>query len=297
MSHLFRTFLVITAAQAVSACGDDSVGIQTIPGVQITLTPAELVLTIGATALLQATVQDQEGRLLPAREVQWSSSAPDIVSVSPTGLVTALTSGTATIEAHSDLSVGFGRVVVQPNFTLPLPGNRRSLVVTEIGTPAVECQGNEGGLRLDGSRDCSHAGISRYSLDWADADQWNGVLGGSPAPEVLASAEGTITDICLQPPTEVTCGTNGPFVLVEHPGGFSTIYAHLDPGSVTLRRKTAVSRGERLGTMGAWGADRGPWFHFELRFENKGAEAALVLEALQLSGRRLSDYLEGRLRR
>jgi murein DD-endopeptidase MepM/ murein hydrolase activator NlpD len=71
----------------------------------------------------------------------------------------------------------------------------------------------------------------------------------------------------------------------------------LDPGSVTLRRKTAVSRGERLGTMGAWGADRAPWFHFELRFENKGAEAASVLEALQLSGRRLSDYLEGRLRR
>jgi hypothetical protein len=290
MSHPFRTFLVISAAPAVLACGEDSASLQATPGVEITLTPAELVLTIGGSAPLQVTVQDHTGRLLSDRVVEWSSSAPDIAAVTETGLVLALASGIATIGAYSDQSVGFARVAVQPGFVVPLPGEHRALVVTEIGTPSGECPGNEGGLRMDGSRDCSHAGISRFSLDLADAAQWNEGLAGSPAPDVIASAEGTIKDVCLQPPTEVTCGSNGPFVLIEHPGGFSSIYAHLDPGSVILRRKTPVRGGQRLGVMGSWGADRSPWLHFELRVENQGAEAAWVLDALQLSGQRLSNY-------
>jgi len=234
--------------------------------------------------------------VLTGPDIQWSSSAPDIVSVSSTGEVAALAVGRASIGAYSGQSVGFARVVVQLNFRLPVSGGGAWLVVTEIGSPAPECAGNEGGLRLDGSRDCSHAGISRYSLDLADAGQWSGALPDTPAPEVVAAADGTITDICIQPPVEVTCGTNGPFVLVEHAGGFSTIYAHLDPGSVSLRRKTAVSRGQPLGTMGAWGTFPAPWVHFELRHENKGAGAARVLDALVVSGRTLREYGVGNTR-
>jgi hypothetical protein len=295
-THVLSAFLLLAASQTVVGCGDDSTGIRTLPGVKITVAPTDLVLTTGASARLEATVYDGEGRLLPGREIQWSSSAPDIVSVSQTGVVTALAVGKASIGAYSEQSVGFGRVVVQLNLRLPIPGERRWLIVTEIGTPAVECPGNEGGLRMAGSRDCTHSGISRYSLDLADADQWDGLMAGSPAPEVLAAADGTITDICIQPPSEVTCGPNGPFILVEHGGDFSTIYAHLDPSSVTLRRKTVVSRGQLLGTMGAWGTDPAPWLHFELHYENKGASASSVLESLQLSGRTMREYGAGEVK-
>jgi hypothetical protein len=275
----------------MTACADDSTNVEVVEPVKITVTPADLVLTTGASASLQAVVHDSKGNLLPDRAIQWSSSAPEIVSVTRSGLVTALAVGRATIGAYSEQSVGFGRVVVQLNFRLPVAGNHRWLVVTEAGTAALECAGREGGLRIDESRDCSHSGISRYSLDLADAAQWSGTLPSDSAPEVVAAADGTITDICIQPPSEVTCGANGPFVLIEHDGGFSTIYAHLAPVSVSLRRKTAVRGGQLLGRMGAYGPFPAPWLHFELRHENEGASA--VLEKVLVSGRGLRDYRAG----
>jgi murein DD-endopeptidase MepM/ murein hydrolase activator NlpD len=84
-------------------------------------------------------------------------------------------------------------------------------------------------------------------------------------------------------------------VLVEHPGGFTTLYAHLDPSSVTLRRKTTVLPEQPLGIMGAWGLDPAPWLHFEVRFENAGATAATVLDSVQLSGRPIPEYGLGAL--
>lgn len=286
-------FLFLFSLQLVASCGNDSAGVEVVTPVTITVTPTDLVLNTGASAQLEATVHDSDGRLLPGLAVQWSSSAPEIVSVSQAGIVAALAVGRATIGAYSDQSVGFGRVVVQPGFGIPVSSTNGWLVVTEVGSLAPGCVGNEGGLRMDGSRDCSHAGISRYSLDLADADQWTGAALGTPAPEVVAAADGTITDICIQPPSEVTCGDNGPFVLIEHEGGFSTFYAHLDPGSVSLRRKTAVQQGQRLGTMGVYGGFPAPWLHFELRYENMGSMAASVLDPVHVSGRRMRDYRAG----
>jgi murein DD-endopeptidase MepM/ murein hydrolase activator NlpD len=107
--------------------------------------------------------------------------------------------------------------------------------------------------------------------------------------EVRAAAEGRVIDICLLPQA-VTCGPNGPFVAMEHRGGFRTIYAHLDPGSIAVRRKMSVARGQPLGNMGDAASESGPWVHFELRFENRGAGAASTLEALLVDGRKVTDY-------
>jgi hypothetical protein len=292
-ARALQVLLVLLPLQLFVSCGDDSAGVEILTPVTITVTPTDLVLTTGARAQLEATVHDSDGQLLPGRGVRWSSSAPEIVSVSQTGVVTALAVGRATIGAYHEQSVGFGRVVVQLDFRIPVSHPGRWLVVTEVGSMTPGCAGNEGGLRIDESRDCSHAEISRYSLDLAAADQWTGAAPRTPAPEVVAAADGTITDICIQPPTEATCGGNGPFVLIEHEGDFSTVYAHLDPSSVSLRRKTAVRRGQRLGTMGVYGAFPAPWLHFELRHENQGSRAASVLERVQVSGRSMRDYKAG----
>jgi hypothetical protein len=291
------TLLGLAATLILAACqSDSSGGVEPLSGVEITVTPAELVLGVGARASLAATVTDLEGRPLVGRVVQWFSSAPEIVTISQTGVVTALDVGTASITASSDQEVGFARVVVRLDFRMPLPHTTRWLILTEVGTPSPECPGNEGGLKIDGGRDCTHGGISRYSLDLGDADQWEGSLPGSMRPQVVAAADGIIIDICIQPPTEITCGPNGPFILVEHRGGFRTIYAHLDPTSVALRRKTAVARGQPLGTMGAWGSDAAPWLHFELRFQNRGAAAASVLNQVKLDDRTLAEYPAGDVR-
>jgi murein DD-endopeptidase MepM/ murein hydrolase activator NlpD len=281
--------LVLTAY----ACEHQPTRPQTLPGVTITVTPDQLSLNIGASASLNATVTDLAGRVLSDRVVQWSSSAPDIVAVSETGVVTALDVGSASIGAYSDQGVGFARVVVPLSFQLPLRG---PLVLTEIGTPTSACPGNEGGLRVNGARKCSHSGISRYSLDLTDPELWAGGPSGDAPPEVRAAADGIIASVCVQP-APITCGPDGPYMVIEHPGGYLTIYSHLLPESVTLRRKTAVTRGQPLGTIQAGRADPGPWLHFEVRHNNQGASAASVLDAVDLGGRKFGDYKAGEVYR
>ncbi|WP_448196608.1 phage tail tube protein [Pseudomonas putida] len=63
----------------------------------VEVTPATLSLAVDETADLEAVVTPVGASQL----VTWSSSAPAIASVSPTGLVTGLTAGTATITATS----------------------------------------------------------------------------------------------------------------------------------------------------------------------------------------------------
>jgi hypothetical protein len=289
--HAAGAILPLAALVAGLACDREPAGPLSLPSVTITVTPDRLTLPIRASFPLAATVRDAEGRTLTDRTVSWASAAPEIATVSSTGVVTALASGTATITAHSDPAIGFASVVVQEDFRLPLPAGRW-LLRTGIGAPAAECPEGEGGLRRDGSRDCSHAGVSRYSLDFAAVTEGDGPLTGRTV-DVLAAADGTVIDVCLLPAPLINCGSNGPFVAVEHTGGFRTIYAHLDPASVIVQRKSPVSRGQLLGTMSTADADPDAWVHFELRFQNQGAGAAPVLEALLVDGLKLSAYRVG----
>jgi murein DD-endopeptidase MepM/ murein hydrolase activator NlpD len=285
--------LALTAGLSFPGCDRQSTEPEPSHAVTITVAPDQLTLSVGERAHLVATVRDSAGQTVSGRTVNWASSAPEVAVVSPAGLVTALAPGRATISAYTDQRIGFARIVVQAAFTLPLPGGRHWLLLTELGTPTGSCPAGEGGLRQDGSRDCTHAGVSRYSLDFAAVTQEEGALTGVRPVEVLAAADGTVIDVCLRPPTELTCGPNGPFVTVEHRDGFVAIYAHLDPTSVTIRRKTPVTRGQPLGTMGVWGDDQDAWVHFELRFEGQGANAAAVLERLLVGGRTLMKYQVG----
>lgn len=283
-----RVGAVLAVPSLLSACGSDGTGPGALPAVTITIEPAQLTLAIGATVILAATVRDAEGRALTGRSIAWISGNPTVASVSDAGVVHALDAGIATISAVSDPGIGLARVVVQEDIRLPLPGERHWLLLTERGTLAPGCPQDDGGLRHTGGRDCTHGGVSRYSLDFAAVTQEDGVLAADSAT-VLAAADGRVIDICLLPQA-VTCGAKGPFIAVEHRGGLRTIYAHLEAASIKLRRKMPVARGQPVGTMGPSGAEPGPWFHFELRFQNRGAEAASVLEALLVDGRTPSEY-------
>ena len=73
-----------------------------VPPVAISIIPSPATLTaIGMTVQLSATVKDGKNQSVPGATVNWSSSDPSVVSVSPQGLVTARGNGTATIRAIS----------------------------------------------------------------------------------------------------------------------------------------------------------------------------------------------------
>ena len=277
---------LLVAALGLAACGDDPKGPTTLPGVVITVAPADLILTVGATAALAAAVRDGQGEPVEANAIRWASSAPDIVAVSPTGFVTALGIGVATVGAYAQQGVGFARVVVQMDFRLPVllgPATLRA----EMGTPTPLCPEGEGGRRADGGRECSHSVASRYSLDFSATSS------AAEPPRVFAAADGIVNDVCLQPPPETTCGPHGPFVYIEHGAGFASFHSHLDPASVVVRRKRRIAQGDDIGRMGSWGGEV-PWVHFEVRYNNQAPLDNPILDGLQVDGKALTEYRVGR---
>lgn len=60
----------------------------------------------------------------------------------------------------------------------------------------------------------------------------------------------------------------GNLIIIQHSGGWMTVYAHLD--SMTVRRGNKVSVGQKIGTVGETGKVDEPQLHFEIR---KGTKA------------------------
>lgn len=55
----------------------------------------------------------------------------------------------------------------------------------------------------------------------------------------------------------------GKYVIINHGGGYATLYAHMDSVSVSLG--DTVSKGDEVGKVGSTGWSTGPHLHFEIR--------------------------------
>jgi alpha-tubulin suppressor-like RCC1 family protein len=68
---------------------------------EITIAPASVALeAIGQTAQLTAQVRDSHGNAIPNADVQWTTANASVVTVSATGLVTAVGLGSTTVRAR-----------------------------------------------------------------------------------------------------------------------------------------------------------------------------------------------------
>ena len=97
---------------SILSCGSDAAG---PTPVATTLTLSATVLSfssLGATEQLTVTVHDQNGAAMSGASVAWASSASSVASVTPTGLVTAVADGTATVTATSGSVAGTVSVTV-----------------------------------------------------------------------------------------------------------------------------------------------------------------------------------------
>ena len=56
----------------------------------------------------------------------------------------------------------------------------------------------------------------------------------------------------------------GHMVLIDHGNGLQTRYAHMKPGSITVRAGQTVAQGQQLGQIGSTGNVTGPHLHFEV---------------------------------
>jgi septal ring factor EnvC (AmiA/AmiB activator) len=93
--------------------------------------------------------------------------------------------------------------------------------------------------------------------------RWNGIGIAAPAgTPVRAIAAGTVR-------VAQSLGTYGPSVVIDHGGGYYSVYGYLR--ELHVRRDQAVQQGQVIGTSGGEGSDQGPHIHFEIRGEGGAA--------------------------
>lgn len=59
----------------------------------------------------------------------------------------------------------------------------------------------------------------------------------------------------------------GKLVIIDHGGGFYSLYAHLDQINTSVNAE--VGSGNSIGTVGETGSTKGPHLHFEIRYRDK----------------------------
>jgi murein DD-endopeptidase MepM/ murein hydrolase activator NlpD len=84
-------------------------------------------------------------------------------------------------------------------------------------------------------------------------------VANTPGMSILAAADGKVI-------FSDRLSSYGNVIIVEHSGGFTTVYAHNERNLV--RKGVRIRRGERIATLGASGRARTPHLHFEVRKDN-----------------------------
>ena len=100
MKRALRLSLLFLVALGLSVCGDGGTGPQIAT---ISISSGDQTLTyLGETVQLSASARTKNGTTISDATLTWSSSSSSVATVSPTGLVTAVTNGTATITASAE---------------------------------------------------------------------------------------------------------------------------------------------------------------------------------------------------
>jgi murein DD-endopeptidase MepM/ murein hydrolase activator NlpD len=85
---------------------------------------------------------------------------------------------------------------------------------------------------------------------------------------VLAARSGLVVSTGIDPDL-------GNYIVLEHGGGYSTIYGHLDTIYVNLKQE--VNSGSLIGGVGSTGISTGPHLHFEVRQSGNLRDPELLL--------------------
>jgi murein DD-endopeptidase MepM/ murein hydrolase activator NlpD len=83
-------------------------------------------------------------------------------------------------------------------------------------------------------------------------------LAANPAAPILATESGVVVFA-----GGLWCCSYGYHVIVQHEGGFSSLYAHLS--EIMVSEGQQVSQGQRLGLSGDTGFSTSEHLHFEIR--------------------------------
>jgi murein DD-endopeptidase MepM/ murein hydrolase activator NlpD len=173
-----------------------------------------------------------------------------------TAIVVSLATGGALLvaAAYPGAEAQGGAVAPPPVGVLswPLPGAR---VTQGFGSSAYSIEPQVGGYPH------FHTGLD---------------LQGPPGSLILASAAGRVTLVALSTGSGPQ-GGYGTYIVIDHGGGLTTLYAHL--AAALVHKGEAVTRSEPIGVQGSTGNSTGPHLHFEVRVDGTPVDPARCFPA------------------
>jgi uncharacterized protein YjdB len=124
-----------------------SISVSAVPVASIEVNPTDANLVVGQTTQLTAEPRDSAGEALAGRVVTWSTSNPQVATVTSSGLVTAISVGTTTITAASDGRLARVTVTVAPRpvSTVVVSPSQVSIHVgqkAQLNASPTDAQGN-----------------------------------------------------------------------------------------------------------------------------------------------------------
>jgi uncharacterized protein YjdB len=121
------------------------------PVATVTLSPTSATVMEGTTGQATAVLRDANGNVLTGRVVTWSSSNTAVATVSSTGVMSALSPGTATITATSEGRSGSGTLTVGATPVATVTVALGSSSINEgVTTTATATMRNGNGIVLNG---------------------------------------------------------------------------------------------------------------------------------------------------
>jgi outer membrane protein OmpA-like peptidoglycan-associated protein len=146
----------------------------------IAVTPATPTLTsLRQTQQLAATARDQRGNPMSGKVFRWTSSNPAVATVSPTGMVTAVGDGNATITATSETKSGTANITV---------ARVAATVAVAPATATFDALGGTQQLAAS-ARDANNNPIPAAAFTWTSSDA--SVASVSPSGMVTSVGNGT----------------------------------------------------------------------------------------------------------
>ena len=209
-----------------------------LPVVAVRVSPSSRDLTVGETAQLTAEPLDAQGAVLSGRSVAWSSSKPNVATVSGEGVVTAISAGSAIITATVEGKSGVGAITVSPAPVASVAVSPTSATLVVGQTVQLEAQPRDAsGRPLDGRA----VTWSTNRLDIATVTSTGIVAAISPGTATItASSEGRsgAATILVQAPSVSRVEVTPTSATVDVGGSFrltATVYdsrGNVIPGAV-----------------------------------------------------------------
>ena len=238
---------LVTAVSAgevrISARSGTSLGISTVtvtqvPIARIDVAPATVSVLVGGTQQLTATPRDAAGNALPGRGITWLTGAPSVATVSQTGLVTGVASGSALVFAASEgqsgstavtvATVAVSSVTISPNTGIIQQGQALQLTAT--------------------ARDASNNVLNGRTIIWTSSDETRATV--SSLGRVVAITPGSVT---IQATVDGVVGS-GTYTITQVPVASMTITPDVATvqtgGTQQLSASLFSANGTPLSTVG-----------------------------------------------